>query len=157
MTGELEAAEIKEVSQSSDEIEAPRSETSDKDIMIMAGGADLSEDIASSEEDNCRGNHSPNSICSSHDNTMGSASLLGLSEDEDGRLHEELLTMLEEGQYFGAKTYDEVLKPAPVSAIAAKNLHLLVIEASAMRKLKFIHTERIKFEQFNFMSSIYLF
>jgi len=64
---------------------------------------------------------------------------------------------LEEGQYFGANTFDEVLKPAPVSAYAAKDLHLLVVEASAMRKLKFIHTERVKFEQFDFMSSIYLF
>ena len=68
------------------------------------------------------------SLESDSDYTLSIESL-DLSEDEEGNFTEQLLTRIEEGQYFGEVCFldenDEAKRPTTM--IAAKDLHLIEI------------------------------
>ena len=100
--------------------------------------------------------HDYDSINRSSDYTLDEEDLSLI--DSDGEQQEELLTNLEEGQYFGTTTMSkEDTVKAPVTIYAAKKCHLLVIDGKAMHDLKFRYDERIKYDHFHFMQEIYLF
>ena len=100
---------------------------------IVIGGSRSEEDedeshsLTNSRSSERAGDHSFNSINRTSDYTRSEESL-GFIEDEEGKLSEQLLVMLEEGQYFGAHTVLDDMAKAPVSTYAAKNLHLLVVD-----------------------------